>query len=124
MSVWYQMLSSHGHGVSTVEMKFTALGSVTSTMYSLAPIPSKARHFVVRHVGGLRFEPPAGMCEADDGALRSRPAQNRQIPRGPVFEALRAGIILVLQPEQHEVTGMARRETRHLDVVVQQAIGG
>ena len=33
------MLSSHGAGVSTVEMKSTA-SCTTSTMYSLAPIPS------------------------------------------------------------------------------------
>src|SRR3954467_8190456 len=38
-SVWYQMLSSQGAGVSTVEMKSTA-SCATSTMYSLAPIPS------------------------------------------------------------------------------------
>ena len=41
-SVWYQILSSHGHGVSTVEMKSTASGCVTVTMYSLAPMPSNA----------------------------------------------------------------------------------
>ncbi len=40
LSVWYQMFSSHGAGVSTVEMKSTA-SCVTSTMYSLAPMPSK-----------------------------------------------------------------------------------
>ena len=38
LSVWYQMFSSHGAGVSTVEMKSTAC--VTSTMYSFAPMPS------------------------------------------------------------------------------------
>src|SRR4051812_29719832 len=39
LSVWYQMLSSQGAGVSTVEMKSTASWT-TSTMYSLAPMPS------------------------------------------------------------------------------------
>src|SRR5262249_28979058 len=39
LSVWYQMLSSHGAGVSTLEMKSTASWT-TSTMYSLAPMPS------------------------------------------------------------------------------------
>src|SRR3954454_23793745 len=39
-SVWYQMFNSQGAGVSTVEMKSTA-SCATSTMYSLAPIPSK-----------------------------------------------------------------------------------
>src|SRR5438105_591893 len=38
-SVWYQMFSSQGAGVSTVEMKSTASWT-TSTMYSLAPMPS------------------------------------------------------------------------------------
>src|SRR4051794_4288200 len=38
-SVWYQMFSSQGTGVSTVEMKSTA-SCTTSTMYSLAPMPS------------------------------------------------------------------------------------
>src|SRR3954462_13734906 len=39
LSVWYQMLSSHGAGVSTLEMKSTTSWT-TSTMYSLAPMPS------------------------------------------------------------------------------------
>src|SRR5215467_5906205 len=39
LSVWYQMLSSQGAGVSTLEMKSTASWT-TSTMYSLAPMPS------------------------------------------------------------------------------------
>src|SRR3954451_9101589 len=39
LSVWYQMFSSQGAGVSTVEMKSTA-SCATSTTYSLAPIPS------------------------------------------------------------------------------------
>src|SRR6266699_4515638 len=42
LSVWYQMFSSHTYGVSTAEMKSTALGWVTSTIYSLAPMPSNA----------------------------------------------------------------------------------
>src|SRR6478735_7173647 len=37
--VWYQIVSSQGAGVSTAEMKSTASWA-TSTMYSLAPIPS------------------------------------------------------------------------------------
>src|SRR5580692_307979 len=40
-SVWYQMFNSHTYGVSTAEMKSTVPGCVTSTMYSLAPMPSK-----------------------------------------------------------------------------------
>src|SRR5260370_42380488 len=39
LRVWYQMLSSQGAGVSTLEMKSTTSWT-TSTMYSLAPIPS------------------------------------------------------------------------------------
>src|SRR3954454_21077970 len=38
-SVWYQMWSAQGAGGSTVEMKSTASWT-TSTMYSLAPMPS------------------------------------------------------------------------------------
>ena len=41
LSVWYQMFSSHTYGVSPAEMKSTASGWVTSTMNSLAPMPSK-----------------------------------------------------------------------------------
>src|SRR4051812_26041987 len=44
--VWYQIFSSQGAGVSTVEMKSTASWT-TSTMYSLAPMPSK---------GGTEYE--------------------------------------------------------------------
>src|SRR5215475_6079531 len=40
LSVWYQIFSSQGAGVSTLEMKSTASWT-TSTMYSLAPMPSK-----------------------------------------------------------------------------------
>ena len=40
LRVWYQMFSSQVIGVSTAEMKSTA-SWVTSTTYSLAPIPSK-----------------------------------------------------------------------------------
>src|SRR5689334_11322375 len=55
-SAWYQMLSSQIQGVSTVEMKSTAGTSlpsgpgtwcVTSTIYSLAPMPS--------YLGRLKF---------------------------------------------------------------------
>src|SRR5258708_10850290 len=40
LSVWYQMFSSQTYGVSTAEMKSSVFGCVTSTMYSLAPMPS------------------------------------------------------------------------------------
>src|SRR3954447_21845730 len=46
LSVWYQMFNSQGAGVSTVEMKSTASWT-TSTMYSLAPMPS---------YGGISYE--------------------------------------------------------------------
>ena len=61
------------------------------------------------------------MREADDRALRPCPLQDRQVPGRPVFEPLRAGIVLVLEPEQHEMAGVARREAGHLQVVVHQA---
>src|SRR5262245_22058209 len=41
LSVWYQLLSSQDQAVSTAEMKSQA-SWVTSTMNSLAPMPSNA----------------------------------------------------------------------------------
>src|SRR4051812_1219409 len=60
-SVWYQMLSSQGAGVSTVEMKSTASWT-TSTMYSLAPIPSNGG---TSYVGSFASETlsPQPECE-------------------------------------------------------------
>ena len=83
------------------------------------------RHFLVGEIVeavGRQLQSPAGVRVADDRALRLRPLQNRQIPRRPIFEHLRVGIILILQPQQHEMTRMARREAGHLDVVVHQVI--
>ena len=100
LSVWYQMLSSHGDGVSTVEMKSTASWS-TSTMYSLAPMPSNGGISVRRECSvSVDLEAPAGVGEADDAALRLGPLQDRQVPGRPVLERLRAGIVLLLQAQQ------------------------
>ena len=48
------------------------------------------------------------------------PLQDRQVPGRPVLEPLRAGIVLILQAEQHEMAGVARREAGDLQVVVHQ----
>src|SRR5437764_8670862 len=56
LSVWYQMFSSHGAGVSTVEMKSTASWT-TSTMYSLAPMPSNGGTSSVGSRESLDFRP-------------------------------------------------------------------
>src|SRR2546430_9045490 len=61
------------------------------------------------------------MREAGDRTLRLRPLQNRQIPRRPVLDAMRARVILVLEPEKNEVPRVARGKARHFEVVVHQA---
>src|SRR5207247_1474891 len=57
------------------------------------------RHLEARYVVVLYLQAPARVCESDDRTLRLRPFQNRQVPRWPVFDAMRLRIILILQTE-------------------------
>ena len=58
------------------------------------------------------LQAPAGVREADDRALRLRPLQIGRSQVGQSSIRFVPGIVLLLQPEQHEVAGVARRETR------------
>src|SRR2546427_11126488 len=60
------------------------------------------------------------MSEAGDGVLRFRPFQDRKIPRGPILDLSAVRIILIAQPQEDEVSAMARRESGDLEVVPQQ----
>ena len=62
-------------------------------------------HLIVRQVARFHRQSPAGVREAHHRALRLAPAQNRQVPGGPVLGALGTGIVLLGQPQQHEVAG-------------------
>ena len=62
------------------------------------------------------------MREADHGPLAFPPLQDGKIPGGPVLDPLRVRIVLILQPQQHEMAGMAGGKSRHLEVVVHQAV--
>ena len=64
------------------------------------------------------------MREADTAPCDLRPPEDRKVPARPVLDALRAGIVLLLQPQQHEVAGVAGREAGDLDVVAHQVLGG
>ena len=65
------------------------------------------RYFVVRQRAAARLQPPSGMGESNHGSLRLGPAKNGQRPGRPVLETPRARVVLILQTEEHEVTGMA-----------------
>ena len=79
-------------------------------------------HLIVRQVARFHRQSPARVGEAYNCALRLAPAQNRQVPGGPVLDAFRAGIVLLGQPQQHQVAGVAGRESRNLEVVVHEFI--
>src|SRR5205085_10857300 len=48
--------------------------------------------------------------------------QDGQRPRRPFFEPLRAGVVLVLETEKDEMPGVARRESRNLEVVMNEPV--
>src|SRR3989442_34365 len=66
----------------------------------------------------------AGGRIADDGILGLGPAKNRDAPARPVFNPLRAGVVLVLESEQAKVAGWARREAGDFDVVPHHVTAG
>src|SRR5262245_38559496 len=80
------------------------------------------RQFVIGQGGALRLQPPTRVREAGDRALTLRPLQDRQIPRGPIFQDLRARIILLFQSQQDEMAAMRRRKARNLKVVTHQVL--
>src|SRR5262245_22180513 len=63
------------------------------------------------------------MCESDDSALRLSPFQDRKIPGGPIFDLPRIRIVLVSQPQQHEMAAMTGWESGHLEIVTKQSGG-
>src|SRR5437870_12771453 len=70
----------------------------------------KSRHFVRWQFLARYLQAPAGMREADDGPLRFGPAEDRQVPGGPVLDAFGSGVVLLLQVQQDDVTRVAGRE--------------
>ena len=83
----------------------------------------EGRHVEARNRTVPDLESPAGVCKPDDGSLRPRPFQDRQIPRGPVPDAMGLRVVLIFQSEQHQVPRVAGRKPRYLEVVVHPAIG-
>ena len=63
------------------------------------------------------------MREADHAPLRLAPPEHGQVPARPLLDPGRAGIVVLLEPEQAEVARMRRREPRDLDVVAHQVVG-
>ena len=84
--------------------------------------PVKPGHLVVRQFVALDLQPPPRVREAHDGALSLSPLEHRQIPGRPLVDTSRTGIVVLLQSQQHQVAGVARRKPRHLDVVVHDSL--
>src|SRR5207248_10297349 len=55
-------------------------------------------------------------------ALRFGPAQDGQIPRGPLFDARTVRIILVGQADQNEIAGVAGGKAGNFQVVLHQTV--
>ena len=64
------------------------------------------------------------MRVAHHGALRLRPAKDRNPKGRPVLNAPRALIVLLFQAEQAEMAGVARREARDFHVVAHDVFFG
>ncbi len=64
------------------------------------------------------------MRETGHRALRLRPAENRNPPARPLFDALGAGKILFLQTQQADVACVAGREAGNLHVIAHQIFFG
>ena len=62
------------------------------------------------------------MREAHDAPLRLAPPEHREVPAWPLFDAGRAWVVVLLEPQQAEVAGVRRRKPRNLDVVPHQVI--
>src|SRR5215831_1892906 len=63
------------------------------------------------------------MRETDDRALRLGPAEDRQVPRGPVLDLLCPRIILLFEVQQHDMAGVAGGETGDFEIVMHQLVG-
>ena len=79
--------------------------------------PVEMRHVLVRQIAARDLQPQARVCEPRDRPAGPCPAQNRQIPRRPVFDLPDVGIVLILHAQHAAV---ARRESQDLDVIAQQ----
>ena len=84
----------------------------------------KRRNFFRGQLLFLQGKAPAGVRIADDGILTFGPAKNRDAPARPVFNPLRAGVVLVLESEQAKVSGRARREAGDFDVIPHHVAAG
>src|SRR6266516_7192316 len=60
------------------------------------------------------------MGRAADRSLFLRPAQRVQAERRPVLVGIAARINLLLEPQQTEMAGLMRAESRNLHIIVKQ----
>src|SRR4051794_5296115 len=63
------------------------------------------------------------MRETYNRALRFSPAENRQVPRGPVLECLGPGVVLLFQVEKDDMAGVTGGKAGDLQVVMHQPAG-
>ena len=92
-------------------------------MYSLAPMPSKPGISSVGSSFEATCKPKPECAKPTTAPCDLAHLKIGQVPGGPVFDALRAGIILVLQIQQHDVTRMAGGEAGNFQVVVHDPVG-
>ncbi len=103
-------------------MKSTASWT-TSTMYSLAPMPSNGG---ISYDGSLSSEifSPQPECEnPTTPPLRLAPLEHGQVPARPFLDPRRARVVVFLEPQQAEMAGVRRGEAGDLDVVAHQVFG-
>src|SRR5262249_29793053 len=83
----------------------------------------ESRNGVVWQCITLEFQTPAGMREPHRCLLRLSPAENRQVPRWPILDALGARVILILEIEENQMPAVARGKPRDFQVIMQQFAG-
>ena len=89
-------------------------------MYSFAPMPLNGGHDVVRQFRGVHLEAESRMRRAADRALALGPTQRIEAEGWPVFIGSATRVDLLLESQEHQMTGLMRAKARDLDVVVQQ----
>src|ERR1700677_16664 len=109
-----------GPGVAAGKKVDNPMGHVNNRF--LCTYAIHGRNLVVRQIGGINSHATAAMRIAGDSALFPSPFQNWQIPRRPIFNELRAGIVLIPKAQQNQMAGMTGGESRYLDVVTKGAL--
>src|SRR5262245_3287857 len=78
------------------------------------------RHDVVRQFRRVHLEAESRMRRAADRALALGPTQRIEAEGWPVFKGSATRVDLLLESQEHQMTGLMRAKARDLDVVVQQ----